>query len=362
MAELIQYKCPNCNGGLEFDSNSQNMKCPYCDAEFEVQSLKTYDEDLKADEDDNMTWDTKAGKEWEAGETAGMVVYQCESCNGEVIADETLGATACPYCGNPIIMKGQFAGDIKPDLVIPFKLDKDAAKERFKSYLLNKKLLPESFKTESSLEEIKGVYVPFWIFDSDADARIRYKATRTRVWSDSRYRYHKTSYYSVVRGGKISFKAVPVDGSSKMDDTLMESLEPFDVKEAVDFQTAFLSGYLADKYDVDAEASIDRANERIKQSTVESFRETVTGYDAVMPESVSINLKNGKSSYALYPVWVMTVRWDGNPYMFAMNGQTGKFVGNLPCDKGLYKKYLFRTLGITSAITMAVLSAFWMFM
>ena len=355
----MEYRCPNCNGTLEFNSQTQNMKCPYCDSEFSVGSLKTYDEDLKADGTDNMKWDTKAGQEWEDEETKGMVVYRCESCGGEVIADETLGASSCPFCGNPIIMKEQFAGDLKPDLVIPFKLDKNEAKKRFKSFLLNKKLLPHSFKTDSSISEIKGVYVPFWLFDSEAEARIRYKATKSEFWSDSRYRYHKTNYYSIVRDGTMKFDAVPVDGSSKMDDTLMESLEPFDVKEGVDFQTAYLSGYLADKYDVDADASIERANERIKKSTIESFRESVKGYDTVTTENVNIKLNNAKSSYALYPVWVMTVRWEGKSYMFAMNGQTGKYVGDLPCDRGLYRKYFFRTTAITASITMAILSLFW---
>ena len=56
-----------------------------------------------------------------------------------------------------------------------------------------------------------------------------------------------------------------------MPDDLMESLEPFYFKDAVDFQTAYLSGYLADKYDVAEEECVDRANLRIKQSTEQEF-------------------------------------------------------------------------------------------
>lgn len=116
-----------------------------------------------------------------------------------------------------------------------------------------KKLLPKIFKKENHIDEIKGVYVPFWLFDADADADIRYKATRVRTWSDSDYDYTETSYYSIGRSGDIGFDRVPVDGSSKMPDDLMESIEPFKFEDAVDFKTAYLAGYLADKYDVTAE-------------------------------------------------------------------------------------------------------------
>ena len=128
MAALQEYKCPCCSGKIEFDPSLQKMKCPYCDTEFDMDTLKQYDDALTQDSADDMSWGSGAGSEWQEGETEGMRVYQCKSCGGEVIGDETLGATSCPYCGNPIVMMGQFAGDLKPDLVIPFKLDKKAAK------------------------------------------------------------------------------------------------------------------------------------------------------------------------------------------------------------------------------------------
>lgn len=339
MAKVMEYKCPCCGGAVEFNSSIQKMKCPYCETEFEMDALKDYDEDLKEDQADEMTWDSEAGSEWQQGETDGMKIYNCQSCGAEIVCDETTAASTCPYCGNNIVMKGQFAGDLRPDYVIPFKLDKKAAKAALKNHFKGKKLLPKVFKDENHLEEIKGVYVPFWLFDTEADAHIRYKATRTRVWSDKNYNYTETSHYSIVREGSVGFQQVPVDGSSKMPDDLMESIEPFDFSEAVDFQTAYLAGYLADKYDVSAKDSMDRANARIKKSTEEEFAKTVTGYVTVLPESSSIRLHNGKAKYALYPVWILTTKWRGETYLFAMNGQTGKFVGNLPVDKGAYWKW-----------------------
>ena len=132
-----------------------------------------------------------------------------------------------------------------------------------------------------------------WLFDTDANAHVRYKASRVRTWIDSNYRYTETSYFSVTRGGSLGFENVPVDGSTKMDDTLMESIEPFDLSAAVDFRTAYLAGYLADKYDVSAAESIRRANECIKHSTEAVFADTVQGYATVIPTSTSIHLQDG---------------------------------------------------------------------
>lgn len=340
MAGILEYKCPCCGGAVEFNSSVQKMKCPYCDTEFEMDVLQSYSEELQNEKPDELNWETQAGTEWQEGETEGMRVYICQSCAGEIVGDENLGATTCPYCGNNVVIKGQFADALKPDYVIPFKLDKKAAKEGLKQHLQGKRLLPKLFKDENHLDEVKGMYVPFWLFDAEVEGHVRYRGTRVRVWGDSDYTYTETSFYSITRGGKVGFERVPVDGSTRMLDELMESLEPYDFSEAVDFQTAYLAGYFADKYDVSAEESIERANSRIRQSTEDVLASTINGgYSTLVKENSNIRIQNGKAKYALYPVWVLQTTWQGKSYIFAMNGQTGKFVGELPVDKGAYWKY-----------------------
>lgn len=355
MAALQEYKCPKCGGAIEFSSHSQSMVCPYCDTEFEMEALQSYDEALKNDRPDEMQWDTQAGNDWHPGETEGMRVYSCQSCGGEIIGDAEMAATSCPYCGNHVVVMKQFSGDLRPDYVIPFKLDKKAAKEGLMKHLQGKRLLPKVFKDENHVDEIKGIYVPFWLFDADTDAGMRYRATNVQMWSDSDYNYTRTSFYSVVRGGNVLFSNVPVDGSIKIDDALMESIEPYDFSEAVDFQTAYLAGYLADKYSVTSEDSVTRANQRIRQSTEELFRSTVRGYHTVTVESSSIRFRNGTTKYALYPVWFLNTTWQGKQYSFAMNGQTGKFVGDLPVDNRAFLKWLAILTVVLGAIIYAVL-------
>ena len=357
MSVLQQYKCPCCDGAIEFSSREQRMKCPYCDTEFEMETLEAYDRELKEESSDDMTWDTTAGGEWTEGEKEGLRVYVCQSCAGEIVTDETTGAASCPYCGNPVVMKEQFLGDLKPDFVIPFKLDKKAAVEALKRHYKGKLLLPKVFSQENHIQEIKGVYVPVWLFDTEAQANMRWKATRVRSWSDSDYIYTETQHYSVTRGGTIAFDHVPVDGSTKMDDALMESIEPFDFSQAVDFRTAYLSGFLADRYDVGSEQSVARANDRIRTSTEQAFASTVGGYTTLIPVCNHVQLKNGRAKYALYPVWLLNTTWKGKNYHFAMNGQTGRFVGDLPMDKSALTRWF---LGIFGAVSAACFGISWL--
>lgn len=280
MAENLDYKCPACGGTLEFDSATQKMKCPFCDSVFDVSALQQKDAVLdtqQADmgeqpQEDSFNWSDSATQEWNDN---GMSVFVCKSCGGEIVADENTAATACPYCGNNTVLSGRLSGVLKPDFVIPFQLNKAQAKEKLKEYTAKRAFAPKSFKDENHLEEIKGIYVPFWLFDSNIHASVQYEGTRVRTWRDSKYQYTETSYYDIYRQGDMSFNNIPVDGSTKMPDDLMESIEPFDFSQAVDFQTAYLAGYLADKYDVGMEESIPRANERIKHSAEDTLRSTV---------------------------------------------------------------------------------------
>ena len=238
---------------------------------------------------------------------------------------------------------------------MPFKLDKNQAKESFSRHLLKKPLLPKLFKSQNRIESIQGMYVPFWLFDTDVDADVRYKATRVTTWSDSNYTYTRTSFYKLLRSGGLSFADVPVDGSVKMQDDLMESIEPFDLSQGVDFQTAYLAGYLADKFDVTADTCKNRANDRIRKSTEDTFASTAIGYATVIPEHTNIRLSGGRVRYALLPTWILTTRYQDKLYTFAMNGQTGKFVGNLPIDWKLFWTYLL-SIGLGSGALISLIA------
>ena len=277
MSDLREYKCPACGGAMEFDSGSQKMKCPFCDTEV---SIEEFEQEQKKNPEETR-WEAGNGAQWKEDEISGMAVYSCQSCGGEITADKTTGATTCPFCGNRVVLKGQFEGELRPDYIIPFKLDKKAAKAAYYKHLEKKSFLPKVFSFENHIDEIVGVYVPFWLFDVDAQAYMTYNAERIRTWRQGNKEHTEHEYYHVDRAGGIEFEHVPTDCSRKMDDALMEAIEPYDFKDAVPFQTPYLAGYVADRYDVNMEECMERATTRIRQSAEDALRETVKGYQTV---------------------------------------------------------------------------------
>lgn len=164
-----------------------------------------------------------------------------------------------------------------------------------------------------------------------------------------------TQHFLVRRAGTVSFEKVPVDASSKMPDANMDSIEPFDYRELKPFSNAYLPGYLADRYDVDVEASAPRADARCRASCESAMTQTVTGYATCVPEQKQISLHRGKAEYVLLPVWVLHTKWKGKDYLFSMNGQTGKLTGDLPVSMGRFWAYFAGIAGGLAAVLSVLL-------
>lgn len=343
MSEVIQYKCPCCGGAVEFNSEIQEMKCPYCDTQFAMDVIKEYNEEINKKDSEAINWaeyNKESGSgEWQEKELENLTAYICQSCGGEIITSNETGAMRCPYCDNTVVVLSKFEDTFRPDYILPFKLDKAKAEEAYANHLKGKRLAPKLFKEQNHIEEIKGIYVPFWLYNCDANGSASYQATRVRMWSDHSYEYSETSYYQVLRSGKMQFEKIPADASKKMPDDLMDSLEPYDYSELVDFDTAYMAGYLADKYDVTADENIPRVNERIKTTLASELRKSVDYYSTITQTNLQVNSENGDISYVLLPVWLLNTTYKGEKYIFGMNGQNGKFVGNIPMDKGIFWRW-----------------------
>lgn len=352
--QISNYKCPACDGGLKFIGASGKLECEYCGSSFEVSQIESMyaQNDSKAAQaftdaqTDGGEWDTSGLDQW--GVEEGMKAYSCPSCGAELICDETTAATSCPYCGNPTIVPGQFSGGLKPNYIIPFKLDQKAAERALANHYKGKKLLPDSFASANRIKEVKGVYVPFWFFDGEADVDVSFNATNVSKYKQDEYEITETQHYDVRRAGTVPFKKIPVDASSKMPDEHMDAIEPFDYSELRDFSNAYLPGYLADKYDVSSEEGAKRADERAANSAIAAMRSDVKGYDTCNIKANNVSLRRDKVYYGLLPVYMLGTMWEGKNYLFAMNGQTGKLIGDLPIDNAKYRKYF---AGITAAVT-----------
>ena len=344
MAEITNYKCSSCGGSLQFDSARQKLICSSCGSEFEVSEF-----DSTAASSGEVQYEAKKD-EWDVhGE--GLVVYECKNCGGEVVGDETMASTKCPYCENPIVISSKFSGSLRPDLVIPFKMDKKAAEQELRNHVNKIKLAPGAFKAGNHISEVKGVYVPFWLFDAKVHASGNYDCEKIKKHSDSQYDYKETSYFDVYREADMAFQNVPADASKQMNDSLMDSIEPYDVRAAVPYSSAYMAGYLANKYDVTAQECQPRADKRMEHTAIELIRGQVKDYDAVHDKNHTFQKTSSSYKYALYPVWILNTMWNGNKYTFAMNGQTGKLVGDVPYSKGKFFGIFFGVLlGVWAAL------------
>jgi len=368
--QVTSYKCPSCGAPLKFGGASDKLECEYCGSTFTVE----YIEELYAPKDDSAAQaqedaDAAAAKEQEEtswqyaqdewdGEAEGVRVYNCDSCGAELICDETTAATFCPYCGNSTIVPGQLTGALKPELVIPFRIGKDEALSALKNFYKGKKLLPRAFSNSNHLEKIQGVYVPFWLYDGQAEGHFGFQGVRILTTTSGKYRITTSEYFDIRRGGTVDFEKIPVDASSKMPDNFMDAIEPYDYSELKPFSTAYLPGYLADKYDVSAEDCEERADKRASASTESALTADVAGYDKLSIQSGDVQLRRGQVHYALLPVWLLSTRWNERNYLFAVNGQTGRLVGDLPISKGRLAAWFFGVWAAVAAILLFLLGTF----
>ena len=349
-SQITNYQCPSCTGPLHYDGASGKLQCDYCGSSFTAAEIeKIYQAKLEEAEQAAVDEAAQAAAaadaaeaDWDAehniwdAEKDGMKIYNCPSCGAQMICDATTAATSCPYCGNPSVVPGQFHGMLKPDYILPFRLSREQALDALKKYYQGKKLLPKAFSATNHLEEIKGVYVPFWLFDGKAIADTSYRATRVMSAPYGNEMVTTTEYYDVRRSGTVRFTRIPADGSKKMPDDLMDSIEPFDYTDLKPFSTAYMPGFLADIYDVDDKESFERAKTRSTTTALEILDSTVSGYSSVTPRERQVHVQRERTAYALLPVWMLTTRWNNRNFIFAMNGQTGKFIGDLPVSMGRY--------------------------
>ena len=331
---ILEYNCPCCGAGLKFSAGIQKLKCEYCDNEFDIETVKSYAESSQQTDGAEFQWEESSTAQWSDEETENMRSFICQSCGGVLITDENTAATFCPYCENPTIVVGRVSGELKPDGVIPFRKTKEDAMAAFLSLCKNKPLLPKAFTEKHRLEKITGIYIPFWLYDCAGSLHCTMKATRIHRWSDSMYNYTRTDHYLLNRDSSADFFLIPMDASSKIDNAIMESIEPFDYAQLIDFEKAYLSGFFADKYDVESKEGEQRVKERACQTLMDAVNRSVVGYATAVPTAKQLQVTHGKAKYVLLPVWMLHTRYKDKTYVFAMNGQTGKMTGTFPiCPK-----------------------------
>ena len=324
---VFTYKCPACGGPLKFDPSKNIFTCEYCDSVYEESYLASLDDDVF----DNVKEADKSEDYGKADDGAQML-YSCPSCGAEIVTDDTTAATMCYYCHNPVVLTGRLAADMKPDAVLPFKLSHDEAKGSFLKWISKKRYIPKGFASEKLIDSISGVYYPYWLADYSTKASYNGEGRIITHTSDSKYNITTTKIFSVVREGNIEFRNVSRAALKKADRKLSDGVIPYETDDLIEFQPSYLSGFMAEKRDVDKEDISQSVEDEIKGYAPSILTEGHI-YTTISGNTTMIYSGN-TYKYSLLPAWVLTYKGsDGKIYYYSTNGQTGKTCGILPVDR-----------------------------
>ena len=320
MEKVVDEKCLNCGASIKYNSKKKKFICDYCHGEFTLSEIKKNKE--KVNKEVDLT------KEFSLMED--MEGYVCKNCGASIVSLDNISSTKCLYCKSSAIIKNRLSGIYKPEGIIPFKFTKEDAIHEWLNLCSKRLLIPSGFKDQNNINEMEGLYVPFWLYDVSNDAYLRCDGTKVMTWMDSKYVYTKTDYYKIERKGVLNFESVPNDAATRFDDKLMNAIEPFEYKDLIDFEPSYLAGFLSEKYDVTMDDAYKNASNRIKEDSKSYLRSSMTGYQTLINKEDSNNLDIKKTKYVLLPVFVLNIKYKDKIYHFAMNGQTKKMVGEIP--------------------------------
>ncbi len=360
MAKLKEYECPACGGMMEFNVATQKLRCPYCATELAADALEDEEEnqDEQADGSAGAAEDSFAAQSgnYTQEELEHLKVYSCKSCGAEIVAEENTVSSKCPYCGNNVVMTGQFAGGKKPDGVIPFKITKEEAQNIYKEHIKTRWLAPKIFKDNRKIDEIKGVYVPFYLVSGTAYSHVSGMGYSIgRRWSDKEYDYTETKEYEIDRDMNLPVADIPSLCTDKANSILMESIEPFDTKGLKPYAGGFLAGFAAESYKEDyVPKCLAKAKERMATSVYDALTSSITEYSSNNITNHTEKIGNLTYKYCLLPVWFFTERYNDKAWNVVINGQTGKVAGVLPEDKKKFTLSVLIKAVVIAAVAYAV--------
>ena len=344
--EAMGTKCPACGASIDYNPKAKKWKCKYCYSEFTLEEMEKVTSGSAAEEKNTKKEVTK--------ENVDYYTYNCQSCGAEIIADNETAATFCVYCGNTTILRNKLDGDFKPDYVIPFKTEKEDAMEKFKSLSKGRMFVPKDFTKQENIEKIRGIYIPFWLYDFLINGDLSGTATKVQTWVVGDMSYTKTDHYQVERTASMQFNKVPVDGSTRFDNDIMDTIQPYDYSEMVPYNHAYLSGFYAERYDQDKKEMQDIPEGRAKKTVEEEMLNSIKGYSTKSIKQKQYDSKVTDTKYTLLPVWMVNVKYKDKNYLFAMNGQNGKFIGDIPLDKTKVTIVTIITFIVIAAIVLGI--------
>lgn len=312
------YKCPNCNGALEYNPALDKMECAHCGNDYFVRELEEgaveYHEYVpsQSEIEERRIDFTKERTIYDEPEFMECKVYTCSTCGAELTVSDTEVSTYCAYCGQPTIVYNRVDKTQKPKYIIPFKISKEEAVEAIRKKLKKGFFIPRKIK-KFEPEKVTGIYLPYFLYDVYYQARTHIKTNKKNYW----------------KKGDCDFEQVCQDASKSVADELTYLMEPYNLTELKDFEAGYLSGFYAERFDLSARQLTNAVGRRCRRM----YEEELARRLEVMPEHIKDAepyFEIRKAEYAFLPVWFMTFRYKDKPCTILVNGQTGKVAATLP--------------------------------
>lgn len=337
---VIQYKCPSCGADMAFNSSNGMLHCESCQRDESIDSSHKSKSNTQESSNSNSSKKSSYLNEDETQE------YHCNNCGASLITDNLTTATSCTFCGSNMVLSDRLSGKERPEYIIPFKISKEEAMEAFKKWCKKGRLTPKGFMTADRITSITGLYVPFWLYDVNAIGDAKANCTKVSTFTRGDYIYTETKHYEVYRRVDLTYDLVPADASEKMNDELMERIEPFHYNDMTKFDMPYLAGFLAEKFSYDSKTLLPIIKSRITDYVNDFIGQTITGYTTINMQNQVVEVRTKDVHYVLFPVWMVCYDYNKSQHTFAMNGQTGKIVGKPPISPGKVVTWL---LSITAS-------------
>lgn len=329
------FGCTNCGSDLHFEPGTMHLKCAYCGTENEI--------NVSSEPIRELGFEEHVKKLSSEAETLSLYSVKCENCGATTTLDEELKSAYCAYCSNALIVEdGHKESFLKPQSLLPFKLDKTEAMSAFGDWVDGLWFAPNDLKNVLKTEErFKGVYLPYWTYDTDTD--IAYTGSQGEYYyvtesyttrqngqtvRKSR-RVRRTRWYST--SGRINhfFNDILVAASDSLPREYVSQLEPWDLENLIPFDERFLSGYITEKYRMDLESGFDQAREDIIPNIHSLIRRDIGGDDQRI-YTKDIKYSDITFKHLLLPTYVSSFSYRNELYRFVVNARTGEVQGERP--------------------------------
>ncbi len=340
-----KFPCEGCGADLEFHIGQQNLECPFCGFEKQLE----FAEDATVEEQDFHTMLDRVrelrGRNQE--EVSGQSELCCDACSGTVVFQGSLTSSECPYCASPVQLENvhDAADRIPVDGVLPFRIEKDKAKGNLSHWVKSRWFAPNDFKQRGVNGKFNGVYTPFWTYDSMTFTRYRgergehYWETVKR--GDTEHRVMKTRWYPAYGSFDRFFDDVLILASQGLPQKLMDRLAPWPLHDCVPFTQQALAGLFARTYETELDEGFNEARMRIEEAIDKDVRRRIGG-DTQRVHNVDTQYSAITFKHLLLPVWLLAYRYNGKMFQIVVNAATGEVQGERPWS---WVKIMFAVLG-----------------